>query len=171
MIQVPIQVKKADFFTSTTEEHWLEDDIISSRYFMLRTEIIGDFTALNYLIFSEEDAELLYQLVLSPEQQYSEEMKRSLLMEIDNIVSASVIVKLSDQYHLKIHGDVPTLEILDVQKIKHYLKTDLRNFHYSLTLNSYFEAQEIQFKPQFIWYFDRVFLNLLNPVNPDFNLT
>lgn len=171
LVKVPVQVKKAKFFTDTEEQAWLENYSSSMQYFALRTEIIGDFSALSYLIFSEDDADLLCRLILQSTQANLGEMKNSLLMEVDNIVSASVIMKLSDTYQLQIHGDVPTLNLLDKNNIKIYLDNDLKNFLHSLTLNTYFEVQGHQLKPQFIWYFDEVFLTLLESIHPNLKLT
>jgi len=96
----------------------------SERFFVLETEVIGQMQAHTYLIFSQENALQICKSLLPANLLGSEEMRTAMLLEIDNILAASVVSKFSDILKKDITGHVPKISQLS----KKDLEGSLSNF-------------------------------------------
>jgi CheY-specific phosphatase CheX len=75
---------------------------------LLTTEVFGDVTGKSYLLLSEQDVDTLTKNIYGNGNRL-DSLKDEYLKELDNILSASVITKLSDELGLKMYGDIPML--------------------------------------------------------------
>ncbi|WP_276371583.1 hypothetical protein [Chryseolinea sp. H1M3-3] len=107
---------KIGFRKSDNGFHSLESDFFSvgneiiarGNHRIIITEIFGDVTGKSYLFLSESDYNL-FSAGIPESKDPSINLKEEFLKELDNILSASVITRLSNELHLKMYGNVPTL--------------------------------------------------------------
>jgi chemotaxis protein CheY-P-specific phosphatase CheC len=81
---------------------------LAGSYVLLTTQIFGDVTGKSYLFLPEPAMEILTSTIPSgghPSINFKEEF----IKELNNILSAAVITKLSNQLAKKMFGDVPEL--------------------------------------------------------------
>lgn len=128
---------------------------------LLLTEVIGELKGVCCLIFSNEEADKLRQTALSPEitsnPEIMAEMSDGILLEVDNIISASVITQFSNILKHKIHGGVPKLRRLNTSELNQYVKGKLENDMFIISFNTHFVSAHLDFSPQFMWLFDSSF--------------
>lgn len=130
---------------------------------LLITEVIGELKGVCCLIFSNEEADRLREAALSPEitsnPEIMAEMSDGILLEVDNIISASVITQFSNILKHKIHGGVPKLKKLNNEGINQYVKSKLEDDMFIISFNTHFVSAHLDFSPQFLWLFDSSFTN------------
>ncbi|MGZ3867261.1 MAG: hypothetical protein ACXVC2_12160 [Bacteroidia bacterium] len=128
---------------------------------LLITEVIGELKGVCCLIFSEQEANHLRHTALSPEitsnPEIMAEMKDGILLEVDNIISASVITQFSNILKHKIHGGVPAMKVVNDSQLNEYIKSKLEEDLFIISFNTHFESEKLDFTPQFLWLFDKSF--------------
>src|SRR5687767_4794724 len=77
-------------------------------YLLLTTEIFGEVIGKNYLFLSSKDVEIFTSTMPSTSEAETE-LKEEFIKELDNILSAAVITKLSNALNKKMYGNVPQL--------------------------------------------------------------
>ncbi|MGZ3862949.1 MAG: hypothetical protein ACXVPN_11100 [Bacteroidia bacterium] len=128
---------------------------------LLITEVIGELKGICCLIFSEAEAERLRQTALPPEiinnPSIMQEMSDGILLEVDNIISASVITQFSNILKHKIHGGVPAIKKLSAAEVNEFIESKLQKDMFVISFNTNFVSSHIDFSPQFLWLFDNSF--------------
>lgn len=133
--------------------------------YILTTQIIGEISGSCYLVFSKEDTTRLFELGLPKnlikESKEYEEMSKGLLLELDNIVSASVITQFANLLNCKMHGGVPSIWEMnyDAPQEKDLFASNLKD-SYILNFKSKFvsSSTEEKFSPEFIWVLTPTFV-------------
>jgi len=129
---------------------------------LLITSIVGELKGVCCLIFTEEEADKLRQAALPKEiiddPALMAEMSDAILLEVDNIISASVITQFSNILKHNIHGGVPELKKLSVEQINQYAASNFLQEMYIINFKTQFESAQLNFNPEFIWLFDNTFL-------------
>ncbi|NDF59933.1 MAG: hypothetical protein EB100_02535 [Crocinitomicaceae bacterium] len=130
---------------------------------LLITKVIGDLNGVCCLIFSEEEANQLRKSALPPEilesPEMMAEMSDGILLEVDNIISASVITQFSNILKVKIHGGVPSLKKVNSQELENYFKEEINNELYLISFKTSFKSSHVSFAPEFVWLFDDSFIH------------
>lgn len=128
---------------------------------LLITEIIGELKGVCCLIFNEEEADKLRQTALPPEitsnPAIMSEMQDGILLEVDNIISASVITQFSNILKHKVYGGVPQIKKLSRDMVNQYIREKLEDDMFIISFNTHFISQGLDFSPQFIWLFNESF--------------
>lgn len=128
---------------------------------LLITEVIGELKGVCCLIFSKDEADKLRQTALPEEIRNNpaimEEMNDGILLEVDNIISASVITQFSNILKHKIYGGVPNIKKLNSEEVNQYIKGKLEEDMFIISFNTHFISSNIDFSPQFLWLFDHSF--------------
>lgn len=141
---------------------------------LLTTEVVGDVKGICYLVFSEEEANKLREIALSVEIKNNPElaavMNDAIMLEVDNIISASVITELSNLLKHKIYGGVPDLKVMNEDDLKNLMNSNLEKDMYIINFNTSFMSSDFSFSPEFVWFFDSKFLQsikefALNPAH------
>lgn len=139
---------------------------------LLITNVIGDLKGVCCLIFSEEEADKLRQTALPREiienPALMAEMSDAIMLEVDNIISASVITQFSNILNHKIHGGVPELKKLNFEEVNDYATTNFMQDLYIINFNTQFESSQLNFSPEFIWLFDNTFLESIKSFALDY---
>lgn len=129
---------------------------------LLVTKVIGEMNGVCCLIFSESEANHLRNVALPEEIRTNEEMMREMadgiLLEVDNIISASVITQFSNIMKVKIYGDVPALYKFSYDEMISYLEKEISDELYLVSFKTNFYSSKINFKPEFLWLFNETFI-------------
>lgn len=125
---------------------------------LLTTEVFGDVSGKSYLFFSEKDYELLTQTI--PESALN--LKDEFAKEVDNILSAAVITKLSNELNKKMFGDVPILVGRVSSRLEDIIYDDFGEQTNGVYINSIFFSFEshADITPLFVWVFDKSLIDL-----------
>jgi chemotaxis protein CheY-P-specific phosphatase CheC len=130
---------------------------------LLITNVIGELKGVCCLIFSEEEADKLRHTALPKEiienPVLMAEMSDAIMLEVDNIISASVITQFSNLLNHKIYGGVPELKKLSFQQLSEYVSSNFMQELYIINFKTQFTSSELNFNPEFVWLFDNTFLN------------
>lgn len=130
---------------------------------LLLTEVIGELRGVCCLLFTEDEANKLRYTALPPEitsnPEMMSEMSDGILLEVDNIISASVITQFSNILKHKIHGGIPSLKKWSADDINQYIKGKLEGDMLIMSFNTHFVSSKLDFSPQFLWLFDNSFAN------------
>ena len=122
---------------------------------LLLTDILGEAGGRSYLILSEPERLAIQAACLPPTDDIEQHTRlgEALLKEIDNILSAAVITKLSEALGLHIYGGVPRLLTLSPDSLRKNLQEDFSaNEGDTLTVNARFVFKgNLDLQPRFLW--------------------
>ena len=142
----------------------LETEFTSKRgsnIHLLITNVIGELKGVCCLVFSEEEADKLRQTALPKEiienPAMMAEMSDAILLEVDNIISASVITEFSNILNTKIYGGVPDLKKFDVTQLNQFVSDNYSKDLYIINFKTHFTSSQLDFNPDFVWLFDNSF--------------
>jgi chemotaxis protein CheY-P-specific phosphatase CheC len=141
-----ILVRNNDDFSYITEEE--------GNLYVLTTQLIGDFSGKSYLILNEEECEEIFNGLHADMSDNREQLKDALLLEIDNIISASVIAELSNELQIELYGDVPILKRVNAKDLQDLIGTDGavgESTSIVVTNTSFQFDNHDRVNPQFIW--------------------
>lgn len=119
-------------------------------YIVLTTHVKGEHEGTCLLIFSQDEVFSIKEKCLHNND--DKKMLEAFLLEIDNIISASVITQLADILDLKIHGSVPEITLLDLEGLKQLL-IDLKLNHDPLLFSTNLISDNLDLEPDFFWFF------------------
>ncbi len=140
---------------------------------LLTTEVMGELPGVCYLVFSECEANKLREITLSVEirnnPELVAEMNDAIMLEVDNIISASVITEFSNILKKKIYGNVPRLELVNENGLKSLLNEKMSKDMYSINFKAQFISSNINFSPEFVWLFDYKFLDSIKSLASENN--
>lgn len=129
----------------------------------LITEVIGELKGVCCLVFSEEEANQLRKAALPKEivenPEMMTEMADAIMLEVDNIISASVITQFSNLLEHKIYGGVPQLKKFDAKQLNEFVDSNYSNELYIINFKTHFVSSNLDFSPEFTWLFDNSFLS------------
>lgn len=130
---------------------------------LLTTKVIGELKGVCCLVFSEEEADHLRKAALPPDilnsPEMMAEMSDGIMLEVDNIISASVITQFSNMLKVKIYGGVPDLKRVNYPEMENIIQEDINNELYLISFKTSFESAKVAFNPEFLWLFDQTFID------------
>lgn len=129
---------------------------------LLITKVVGEIQGICCLIFSEEEADHLRSVALPKEilesPEMMAEMSDGIMLEVDNIISASVITHFSNVLKAKMHGDVPSIKKVSYDEMIDFIKKEIDDQLYLVSFKTSFNSSNVHFKPEFLWLFDKNFM-------------
>ncbi len=135
---------------------------------LLVTKVIGEIKGVCWLIFSEEEADHLRSAALPAEilnsPEMMAEMSDGIMLEVDNIISASVITQFSNLLKIKIHGGVPNLEKVSYPEMENLVQEQMDKERFLINFSTSFESSKANFNPEFVWLFDNDFIECIKKV-------
>ena len=133
---------------------------------LILTDIIGEVGGRSYLLLSEPECVALFGMCLpatGTERQHAG-LGEELLKEIDNIVSAAMITKLSEALDVRIFGGVPHAFTSSAVSIKAKIKEDMAHQKSDgllmVSARFLFET-DASLQPQFFWSLPPEFIQKL----------
>jgi len=124
----------------------------SGHLYVLVTQIIGDVSGKSFLIFNDDESQEIFKAVNL--RRSNDALNEAFLMEIDNIISASVIAEMANALSLEIYGDVPALVRMPAGELRSFVSKELGNDSSSSVIfcNTSFKFDECDtIHPQFVW--------------------
>lgn len=121
--------------------------------YLITTDIIGEINGKSYLFLSDIDFKLLtYHIPPS----MGDDIKTEFIKELDNILSAAVITKLSNQLALKMYGDIPKLKNHILSNKSDLLDEDLmiEDTTYYINAIQILIPEHPEVSPTFVWSID-----------------
>ncbi len=137
-------------------------------YMLLTTEVFGDVFGKSYLILSQHDFELLTRDIGQP-MDSKINFHHEFLKEVDNILSASVITKLSNKLKMKMYGDVPIWVGSVDNDVTQIISSDFQDRVSEIYVNTIcftFDKAPLV-KPLFIWIMDSKVTDVPEETNGD----
>ncbi len=130
---------------------------------LITTDIFGDLKGKSYLFLSHKEVELL-TTTISVGKDPQVNLKEEFLKEVDNILSASVITKLSNELKFKMYGDIPLLQGMTNAKMEDFFQDDFCEETGAIYISSmsFSFASHPEIKPTFIWALDSTLLDSIN---------
>jgi hypothetical protein len=129
---------------------------------LITTEVFGDISGKSYLFLSEQDINVLTRGI-GGSGNHIETLKDEFLTELDNILSASVITKISNELSMKVYGDIPILVGHTDASINSMIMDDFAKRLEEIYVNAAFFTFENHptVSPFFVWVVDGNILNTL----------
>jgi chemotaxis protein CheY-P-specific phosphatase CheC len=136
-----------------------------SKTIVLTTDIIGDIPGICFLLFTEDEASELaaatFPADILKNEAAAAEMKHALLLEVDNIISASVVTQFANMLKCRMHGGVPKHQEIQNAELPHAVDLLIRERACVINFNTSFVIDGKNFRPQFIWAMDSAFLEFI----------
>ena len=116
--------------------------------FVLTTQLMGDLAGKSYLILNFNAS----QEIKASMGHLTRELHEAALLEIDNIVSASVISDLSNALGIELYGDVPHLTKIPSSQLRQFLQSEGRDSEQMIFAKATFHINSTEkICSQFIW--------------------
>jgi chemotaxis protein CheY-P-specific phosphatase CheC len=132
---------------------WQENN--NESYLLLTTEIFGDVFGKSYLILSQHDFDVLTRNI-NQSKDPNVNFHHEFLKEVDNILSAAVITKLSNKLKMKMYGDIPMWVGAVQNNVAEIISADFQDRVSEVYVNTimftFDKAPTV--KPLFIWIMD-----------------
>ncbi len=147
----------------------------SSEIHLLSSEIKGEMSGYCFLLFTTNEVNSLHQISLpEPVLNDSErllEMGKAILLEVKNIITASVVTHFSNLLGYKMHGYIPELETIPASALADKVFSKIQKYDYVLHFRATFLSSGHNIEPEFIWTLDEKFIEgVKNIVNNDHSL-
>jgi chemotaxis protein CheY-P-specific phosphatase CheC len=127
----------------------------SANLLVLTTQMIGELTGKSYFILSDvETVEIAKSVYKISGDKLTAEVCQAILLEIDNIISASVIGQVSNSINKEVYGDVPSLQQIKGDAIQAFIKNDfsiLKPENFVVITVTFNVDGPTKIHPQFIW--------------------
>jgi chemotaxis protein CheY-P-specific phosphatase CheC len=162
-IREKVLIQVIDIKISSQKVHPLSVKSNSNTCYVLTTDIVGELKGKAFLIFNEEEVENIVGPNLPDNIKNNPiekaDMANAFLLEIDNIITASVLTQFANILQCKVYGDVPTLNILPHSELNAFLDKSNSDKFNSIYINSKFSTKSMNINPEFIWLLDDKFFN------------
>lgn len=127
---------------------------IDEKLNLLISELRGDLKGICYLVFSKEDTKQIVNTQLPGSKAQNGELQDALLMELDNILTASFVTVLANELKVSTHAYVPRLKKVNRLELFSILKSDELIYHLTQKFKVAYLIEGIQISPIFTWAFD-----------------
>lgn len=123
-----------------------------SSLLLITTEIFGEVSGKNYLLLSTKEVEMLTSNIPG-----RSDLKEEFIKELDNILSAAVITKLSNALNKRMYGNVPQLIGIVTSHVEDLINDDFSEEMEEAFISSiYFTFEnDAEIKPLFVWVLDK----------------
>ncbi len=132
--------------------------------YVLVTEIKGEIPAESFLVFTPSNAKEIAKFMLPADVASQDEMIEAVLLEIDNILTASVVTQFSNFFNRKIFGDVPNLMKLNKEEAEHLIEMHMEKYDIRVSFRTSFIADNSNIFPEFVWLFDNTLIDEIKRV-------
>jgi len=149
-----MQLRETAFHLGRHENAFLNSFKSDDEFYVLSTHLKGDLNGLCFFIFTPEEKEELCRMALPAamlDKPEGQQMKEMLLLEVDNIISASVVTELANRLSLKVYGDVPSLTVLRGDALAALINVHTEPDRLMLEFQTEFISSKSHFHPEFIW--------------------
>ena len=165
----PVKMNPAVLANLSSEENFSGEKEPGAILYVLTTQLIGEVNGKSYLVMTEKECNALVRALHKNQLPEEDSLKEAFLLELDNIISASVISALSDALKIEIYGDVPQVKKMPSAALRNFISTDKdpKETASMLVTRTLFTLDKIQeVSPLFIWKLSPSILEAVPPSAP-----
>ncbi|XOV93416.1 MAG: hypothetical protein ACFHWX_01645 [Bacteroidota bacterium] len=167
--------KSMEFFTmSETRQEFDENFVIGKTgplnlmsyenkiIYLLTTGLEGELNGKAFLILTEEEVNALMKIRYDSKKTYSqtyEARRDGLILEIDNIITASVMSQFANHFDYNTYGGTPNLDILTYRGLVDSFETERTNNEFTLEFKARLVSEGVNINANFVWFVDEKFIN------------
>lgn len=160
-----ITLQQTEFSVSHEKSFSIKDLESHEQLYVLSTEMKGELKGMCYLVFNKEEKDEICKVALPPDifnnPDKLKNMQEPLLLEIDNIISASVITQISNHLNKKVYGDVPSLALMNANELKNIITKQMQPDKLIIGFQTEFISSKSHFNPEFFWILEPNFLDFV----------
>jgi chemotaxis protein CheY-P-specific phosphatase CheC len=137
--------------------------IFDRKDIILYSEIMGDIKGICFFLLQEKDARLLLTTnfpVLGADSERLNAIGDEFLLELDNIITASVVTEFSNSLQVKMFGGIPHIHFQKNGNDAIYALLSRGTNFYSYNFSCRYLIKGQEFSPEFIWLFDSRFIDI-----------
>lgn len=158
-----ITLKETDFNISSEQKISIRSSIEDEILYVLSTEMKGELKGICFLVFNQVEKDEICRVALPSEifnnPDKLKNMQEPLLLEIDNIISASVITQIANNLKQKVYGDVPNMLLMSPNNLKDTIANHMKPDKLIIGFQTEFISSKSHFNPEFFWILEPEFLN------------
>jgi len=133
---------------------------------IIKTAVAGNLSGASYLILSPEDVNKIHlkclpEEVVKTDNVKNKALKGALLLEMDNIISASTVTVFANHMDQMIYGDVPKLKVLKSDEVNSFLTSEIESTGCQNCLNVTLQIDDLDITLDFFWAFEGSFFKQL----------
>lgn len=164
----PITLKEVDFNISSNQTIDVKNEDSLDNLYVLTTEMKGELKGVCYLVFNQEEKDEICKVALPAEifnnPEKLKNMEEPLLLEVDNIISASVITQISNKLKQKVYGDVPAMKLMTAKDLKNNITEQMNPNKFIIGFKTVFISSKSNFNPEFFWVIDPNFFECVKKI-------
>lgn len=149
------------FEQKVTKDYFKERFQHEKAYYLVITKVEGELGAESFLIFDNENAKNLWDKILPDKDREDRSMREAALLEIDNILTATVVTEFANHLAIKAYGDIPTLEQVFNEQVYDLIQNKLEMYPTSYLLKTEFGSENTHIETEFIWFFYPEFIKII----------
>lgn len=167
-----VLLKPLTFNYRSNPQHFRFPKLTADKSLVLTTEIKGDLPGVSFLVIDSESIDELGDRALPPSMrnlppEHLPEMRKEMLLELDNIVTAAVVTRLADLLSVNIHGSVPKAEILSGEEMEGFLRKMSAKHRPNVAVTTQFNTPALPKGPRYYWFFKKEFVDSISKLNLD----
>lgn len=156
-----------DFTVNPPDWEW---EVAEGEFFVLRTDVKGDFAGEVYLVVVPEDEPKISDILLPGSLVGQPEMREAILLEVDNILTASVVTKYSEVLKKQVIGDVPEAQRYSAASLSEYFTNKASSESYVFNFSSQLITFQTELKLYFGGFFNQRFVeDVLEATKPEYH--
>jgi chemotaxis protein CheY-P-specific phosphatase CheC len=129
--------------------------------FLLTTKLEGELRGIAYLLFTQEEVDALMRIRYADQlwdQAKFQRKRDGLILEIDNIITASVMSQFANHFGYNTYGGTPRLDIISNQQLAETIEQGIRNNEFTLEFNAKLVSEGVNINANFVWFLDKSFI-------------
>ncbi len=141
----------------------------NERFLLLKTELIGAVSGINYIMFSQNEAKILCEHAVEEPLTNHESRVQAIdfLKELENVTAASAVSIISEKLDLDLFGDIPKVHGIQAQKVKQVFENELFVLRAHSMLFCQFKMPKLDIAPRSFWFFNDAFITRVNSMKKE----
>lgn len=136
--------------------------------YLLSTKLEGELNGIAYLLFTKEEVDALMNIrypKLSTEDEKYERKRDGLILEIDNIITASVVSQFANHFDYNTYGGTPKLDIVSYQQLLQLIEKGTTDSQFVLEFKAKLVSEGVNINANFVWFLDESFIKGIRKVD------
>ncbi|MGL1888654.1 MAG: hypothetical protein OCD76_19230 [Reichenbachiella sp.] len=139
-----------DKFDSSDLYDSTDEDVL-----LLKTELVGTVTGINYFVFTKKEVKAVYDLYKKDDHGPvdAKKMMVEYLKEIENVIAAASISIIAESFNLEIYGDVPKIQAVSSGMVNEVINKEIVGLDPRLVVSCDIDIPSIKSSPKLFWVF------------------
>lgn len=136
--------------------------------YLLTTQLEGELKGLAYLLFTNEEVNRLMNIRYSKhtfdEAKYQRK-REGLILEIDNIITASVVSQFANHFSYNTYGGIPKLKVVSYEDLLKEIEIGRSTNEFALQFKARLVSEGVNINANFVWFVDANFVHGIRKAN------